>query len=195
MVDVGDAVDDPHDLPFERLGLLRPGVREDPVDDLVGEVQPRRDQRRLLVVAKPALDELVERRLAGVAEGRVTEIVAQADRLRQVLVEPECARDDTGDPGRLQRVRHSRAVVVAGRVDEDLRLPLEPPEGLRVQDAVPVALERRPDAALLLGTSTTARLVRAHRERRQRALLELAHCGPKVSATLPVSSGIWSQAR
>jgi len=33
--------------------------------------------------------------------------------------------------------------MVAGRVDEDLRLPFEPPERLRVEDAVTVALEGR----------------------------------------------------
>ena len=34
VVDVGDAVDDPDDLALERLGLLGPGVAEDPVADL-----------------------------------------------------------------------------------------------------------------------------------------------------------------
>ena len=35
------------------------------------------------------------------------------------------ASDDAGDPGRLERVGHPRAVVVAGGVDEDLGLPLQ----------------------------------------------------------------------
>ena len=51
--------------------------------------------------------------------------------------------------GRLEGVRDSRPVVVAGRVDEDLRLALQASERLRVHDPVPVALERRPDPALL----------------------------------------------
>ena len=101
-------------------------------------------------------------------------VVAEADRLGQILVQPQRPRDDARDAGRLERVRHARAVVVARRVDEDLRLALQAAERLRVQDAVAVALERRADAALVLGARAPARLVRAHGERRERVLLELA---------------------
>src|SRR5262249_25546830 len=45
-------------------------------------------------------------------------------------------------------------------------------ERLRVEDAVAVSLERRPDRALLLGPSPAACLVRAHGERGERMLLE-----------------------
>ena len=93
---------------------------------------------------------LVERLLARVAERRVAHVVAEADRLRQVLVQAQRPGDAARDPGRLERVRHARAVVVAGRVDEDLRLALQPPERLRVEDPVAVALERRPQPAFLL---------------------------------------------
>ena len=115
----------------------------------------------------------VERVLAGVPERRVAHVVPEPDRLGQVLVQPQRPRDDARDRRRLERVGHARAVVVALRVDEDLRLPLQPPERLRVDDAVAVALERRAHAALLLGKLATARLERADRERRQ-ALLERA---------------------
>jgi hypothetical protein len=40
--------------------------------------------------------------------------------------------------------------MVAGRVDEDLRLALQPAKWLRVEDAIAVTLERRPHAALVL---------------------------------------------
>ena len=92
----------------------------------------------------------VELLLARVPERRVAHVVAEPDRLGQILVQPQRARDDAGDPRRLERVRDPRAVVVAGGVDEDLRLALQPPERLRVDDPVAVALERRPDPALLL---------------------------------------------
>ena len=100
--------------------------------------------------------------------------MAEPDRLGQVLVQPERARDDTGDPRRLERVGHARAVVVAGRVDEDLRLALQAPERLRVEDAIAVALERRADAALLLVARPAGGVVRAHGERREGTLLLLA---------------------
>ena len=99
-------------------------------------------------------EKLVERRLARVAERRVTHVVAEPDRLGEILVQPQRAGDDARDAGRLERVGHARAVVVAGRVDEDLRLSLQAAERLRVEDAVAVALERRADAALLLRLRT-----------------------------------------
>ena len=64
--------------------------------------------------------------------------------------------------------------MVAGRVDEDLRLVHQPPEGLGVDDPVAVALEGRPQQARLLLARAPARLVGAHRERREPTLLVLA---------------------
>src|SRR5918992_5833256 len=102
----------------------------------------------MLVVAEPAppalAQALVEDPLAGVPEGRMAEIVAEPDRLREVLVQAEGARDPPRDPAGLERVREPGAVVVALRRDEHLRLVLEPPKGLRMHDSVAVALERRP---------------------------------------------------
>src|SRR5215210_9164472 len=66
---------------------------------------------------------------------------------------------------------HPRAVVVAGRVDEHLRLALQPAERLRVEDAVAVALERRPYRAFLLDPEPAAVLVRTYCERRKPAFL------------------------
>src|SRR5437867_1456311 len=113
----------------------------------------------------------VERFLARVAERRVAHVVPETDRFDEVFVQAQSPRDDTRDPRRLERVRHPRAVVVAGGVDEDLRLALQPPERLGVHDAVAVALERRADPALVLRAEATARLVGADRERREGAFL------------------------
>ena len=107
-------------------------------------------------------------------ERRVAGVVPEADRLDEILVEAERASDDAGDAGRLERVGHPGAVVVAGGVDEDLRLALQAPERLGVDDPVAVALERRPDVGLRLGPEPAARLVRADRERREGVVLERA---------------------
>ena len=124
---------------------------------------------RLLVVPEPAAEPLadgvVEGLLARVPEGRVPGVVPEADRLDEILVEPQRTSDDARDRGRLERVRHARAVVVALRVDEDLGLALEAPERLRVDEPVAIALERRPHAAGLLRAEPASRLVRPHRER------------------------------
>jgi hypothetical protein len=118
----------------------------------------------------------VQRLLARVAEGRMAEIVAERDRLSQIFVEAECARDRARDPGRLERVRQARAVMITLGIDEDLRLVLEAPEGLRVNDAVAVALKRRSQAALFLFLARApARVVGPYGERREPAVLVLAH--------------------
>ena len=108
--------------------------------------------------AASILDRRVDHLLADVAEGRVAEIVAVADRLRQILVQPERPGDVAGDPGRLERVGHPRSVMVALGRDEDLRLVLEPPEGLRVHDSVAVALERGPVQRVRLRSLAVGRI-------------------------------------
>ena len=67
-------------------------MREDPVTDLVGEVEPLREPMRVLVVpeaaAEPLPQRFVERLLARVPERRVTHVVTEADRLDEVFVQP-----------------------------------------------------------------------------------------------------------
>ena len=126
--------------------------------------------------------------------GGCPSVVAEPDRLGEILVQPQRPRDDARDAGRLERVRHPRAVVVARGVDEDLRLALQAAERLRVQDPVAVALERRPHAALVLGPLAAARLVRAHGERRQRAAPRARGSARRRRRQLfPASSGIEGQ--
>ena len=158
VVDVGDAVDEADDLALERRGLPRPArVAQDPVAHRVGEVEALEhvdDPQRVLVVAEAAAEALaraaVEHVLADVAERRVAEVVAEPDRLHEVLVEPQRPADRARDLRRLERVGEARAVVVALGRHEHLRLVLEPPERLAVHDPVAVALERRAQRALLL---------------------------------------------
>ena len=183
VVDVGDAVDQPHDPALERPRHRRAArVADDAVAHVVGQVQaapttrPLRalehvhDPQRVLVVAEAAAEALgqrpVEDVLADVAERRVAEVVPEADRLDEVLVEPERPRDRARDLGDLDRVGQPRAEVVALRRDEHLGLVLEPPERLAVDDPVAVALQRRAQAAVVLGHPPAGR-PRARRERRE----------------------------
>ncbi len=150
---------------------------EDAVADLGCEVQSLRDPVRLFVVTEPATEALaqaaIELILARMPERRVTHVVAEANRLRQVLVQTQRASHDACDAARLERVGHPRAVVVAGGVDEHLSLALEPPERLRVEDAVAVALKRRSQSALRLIAQPACGVVGMHGERRERVVLLL----------------------
>ena len=154
VVDVGDAVDEPHDLALERRRLARRRVwRRMPSRTGSVRLRPRpsrsststtRSECSLWRKPRPKRSRSAASSavLAGVPERRVAEVVAEPDRLGQVLVEPQRARDGARDPRRLERVGEPRAVVIALGRDEDLRLVLEPPERLGVDDPVAVALER-----------------------------------------------------
>ena len=191
MVDVGDPVHEPDDLALERRGLAgAAGVPQDAVAHRLGEVEALEhgdDPQRVLVVAEAAAEALaagaVEHVLADVPERRMPDVVAEPDRLRQVLVEPQRARDGARDPGDLERVREPRPVVIALGRDEHLRLVLEPPERLAVDDPVAIALERRAQPAVGL-LALTARGIRRRGELRQpRGLARLLGGGEVAGAS------------
>ena len=208
VVDVGDAVDQLDDPPLQRRRLGRPGVVEDAVAHLLGEVEPLAvalqhvdHPQRVHVVLEAAAAALaqgrVERLLAGVAEGRVAEVVAEPDRLGQVLVEAERAGDGAGDPAGLQGVGEAGAVVIALGGDEDLGLVLEPAEGLRVDDPVAVALERRAQRAVGLLDARARRGIGRRRLGRRgtrssqarTAILQRWRVGAPRGSILPSSGG------
>ena len=99
---------------------------------------------------------LVQDALPGVAEGGVTQVVAERDRLGQVFVQAQRPGHGPGDAGHLQGMREPGAVVVALGGDEDLGLVLETAERLAVDDAVAVALVGRAERAGLLGPLAAA---------------------------------------
>ena len=107
------------------------------------------DAQTLLVVAK-AGEGLGQGGLTGMPERGVTEIVAEPDRLDEVLVEEERAADGAGDLGHLEGMGEAGPVVVAGGSDKDLGLVHQPAKALGVEDAIAVALERGSQVALRL---------------------------------------------
>src|SRR5262245_25724285 len=102
MVDVRDEIGDAHDLTFQRgrpllrietnrRSILALGVPPDPVANLPGEIQTFAvvlenidHAKALLVMPESAGHEGIEHALAGMAERRVSEIVAERDRLGEL---------------------------------------------------------------------------------------------------------------
>ena len=126
------------DQAFQRL----PGEIE-AVECGIAALERGHDAQRLGVVIEAAEggEAVVERALAGMAERRMAEIVRKRQRLGEILVEPERARERARDLGDFERVGEPRAVVIALVEDEDLRLVLEAAKGGRMDDAVAVAAE------------------------------------------------------
>ena len=88
----------------------------------------------------------VERLLAGVAEGRMPDVVHQGKSLGEIDVQargrPAMVREICATS---MRVRQAIAKMIGVAPREDLRLVFQPPEGARVNDAVAVALESHCD--------------------------------------------------
>ena len=189
MVDVGDEVGDAHDLPFDRARAQSPRhadrraglpfrVLGDAVAHFPGEVQAAAvvledvdDAQALLVVVEAAGHQAVDDPLAGVAERRVAEIVAERDRFGQLFVQPQHLGDGPRDLRDLERVRQPGAVVIAGRREEDLGLVLQPAERLAVDDAIAIALKRRPHIVFRLRPQPAARIGALGRLRREHLAL------------------------
>ena len=116
------------------------------------------------------------------AERRVAQVVAERDRLGQLLVQAQHLGDGPRDLRHLEGVGQPRAVVVAGRREEDLRLVLQAPERLAVDDAVAVALERRANRVVALPDARRPWLVGAlGRLRRQRPRARGARADSRMS--------------
>src|SRR3990167_1476533 len=84
--------------------------------------------------------QLVELVFAGVAEGRVADVMHERQRFAEVGVEPERPGDGAADLRHFERVGQTVAEVVGVAPGEDLRLGLEAAESAGVDDAVAVAL-------------------------------------------------------
>ena len=118
----------------ELAGVLRGAMLEDAFAAFEGEIETGElrvpflelvdHAQRLQVVLEAAVvaHAFVERVLAGVSEGRVPEVVGEADGLGQRLVDAQRARHGAADLRDFQRMRDARAVEIALVVHEDLGL-------------------------------------------------------------------------
>ena len=82
-----------------------------------------------------------QRALAGVAEGRVAQIMRERDGLGEVFVEREGTGEGAGDLPHLDRVRQAGSKVIPVEGHEDLAFVGEPAEGGRMEHPVAVALK------------------------------------------------------
>src|SRR3972149_6264506 len=140
------------------------GVLQDAFAHLPGQVQPAavllqmiHYAKALLVMAKTARADRSQSFLSSVAEGRMAQVMPQRDSFGEILVEPERARDSSGQLRYFQGVCEASDVVIALRSNEDLRFVLQTTEGLGVEDAVPIPLVRRAHGTGLFRSFPTAR--------------------------------------
>ncbi len=170
------------DQTFQRL----PGEVQS-VESGIAALQRGHHPQRLRIVIEAAAggEAAIEGALAGMAEGRVAEIVRERQRLGQILVQAERASERASDLGNLERMGQSRAEMVAFVKDEDLGLVGEPPEGAGMDDAVAVAAEGVAGRAHRLRVEPAAAPARS-RTHRGRARLPLQPPCRTARSTKPV---------
>ena len=137
------------------VGAVVAGVLDDAFADAEGEIEATMrcvallevldDAEGVEVVVEEAAvtaEALVEGALAGVAKGRVADVVDEGEGLGEVLVEAEGGRDGAGDLSYFDGMGEAGAEVVGGAAREDLGLAGETAEGASLDDALAVTLER-----------------------------------------------------
>ena len=72
--------------------------------------------------AGPSLADVVQQRLPRMPEGRMAEVVPEADCLDEIAIEAECAADVARDTGHELHVQAATGQVVVAAETEDLRL-------------------------------------------------------------------------
>ena len=114
---------------------------------LIGQVQARailfqniNHAQRLLVMVEGRPHHLGQRNLSGVAEGRMSEIMSKSNGLGQILVQTQRADDHPGNPRHFERMGHTGTVMISLRLQKNLRLVHQAPEGLAVQNSVGIPL-------------------------------------------------------
>ena len=131
----------------------------------IAALQCRDHAQRLCVMVETARrrETAVERALAGMAEGRMAEIMGERQGLGQVLVESQGARQRARDLGDFEGVGEPGAVVIAFVKNEYLGFVRKPPKRGRVDDAVAVATERIARGAYRLGVEPATTPARSGR--------------------------------
>ena len=130
------------------------------VEGRIASLKPGHDTEGLNVVieAAPGLHPGLQFVLAGMAEGRMAQVVGQGDRLGQFAVQPQGVGQGSGDLADLQRMGQAGAIVVALMGHEDLGLALQAAEGGGVDDPVAVAGEGVARTARRLGNQASTRV-------------------------------------
>ncbi len=163
---VGDFVDPVDKLRFEGrtqveqiLGQLRmrggrviPGMLHDAFADFKRQVEAvefnvtmfemLHDAKRMQVVIEAAAvdaHQLIEFSFAGMAKGRVANIVHQGERFNEFRVDAQCGGHGAGDLRDFERVGQPIAKMIGETGAEDLRFCFQTPERAGVDDAVAVA--------------------------------------------------------
>jgi hypothetical protein len=135
-----------------------------------------------VIEAAAAFETTVKRPLAGMAEGRMAEVVSERQCLREVLIEAERPCQRPRDLRDFKRVGEPRPKMVAFVKYEDLSFVRKTPESGRMNDAIAIATECAASGAGSLGMKPAAALSRIGRVWGTRAQCCNNHSRPPLMA-------------
>src|SRR5579863_3798781 len=119
---------------------------------------------KVMVEKKPLRSHgCVECLFASVSKRRMSEIVDERERFREIHIQAERAGDGAGDLRDLNRVREPVAEVVGIAASKNLSLVFETAKGSRVNHAIPVALKIVAVGVLRFRKAASAGLFHMHR--------------------------------
>ena len=157
MVDICNSVRELYYPALKGIGLFSARVADYSVAHLIGKIQSPaavfnhiNNAQTLFIMVKAVFHHGAKRPLPGVAERRMTEIVAESDSFGQALVERKTDGNGARNLGNLKRMSKACAVMVAVRREEDLRFMLETAERAAMNNPVAVALKGGSDRTFLL---------------------------------------------
>ena len=105
----------------------------------------------------------------------MAQIVGKRDCFREVFVKRQCARDCAADRGHLNGMGQARTQMIAGPVQKNLCLVLEPAKGARMNDPCAIALKFCAVGMAALRVFSAARSARFLGKRRKRGALGRFH--------------------
>jgi hypothetical protein len=115
-----------------------------------------------MVIEPPVvLKKRVKGFLAGMAEGRMAEIVGKGDGFTEVFIEPQSPGEGPGVLGYFQRVGQARPVKISFVDQKNLCFVLKILKYLRVKNPVPVPLKTGAIVVGLVAVQRSANAVRA----------------------------------
>src|SRR6266566_2072790 len=105
----------------------------------------------------------------------MAQIVGKRDCFREVFVKRQCARDCAADRGHLNGMGQARTQMIAGPVQKNLCLVLEPAKGARMNDPCAITLKFRAIGMAGLRIFSTARIAGFLGKRRKYSALRPFH--------------------
>ena len=127
-----------------------------------------------------AFHEFIQNHLSGMTERGMSQIVRQGNGLGEFFIQAKSARDGAGDLAHLYRVCQTRPVMIPLMIHKNLGLVFKPPERLRVDDPVAIALKGRPHVVLGLRMLPPETIGAMGGKRRQQILFPLLDGNPGV---------------